>query len=63
MPKKAPNALVRYLNMIVGHGSEVVTDQDLLERFVRQHDEAAFATLVERHGSTVLSVCQCALRD
>src|SRR5262245_31164696 len=35
-----------------------LTDSELLERFVRQHEEAAFAALVQRHGPMVLSACQ-----
>lgn len=38
-------------------------DSELLTRFVSQHDESAFAALVQRHGSMVLSVCRRILRD
>src|SRR5262245_51259327 len=37
-------------------------DVDLLERFVAQRDEAAFAEIVRRHGPMVLRLCQRALR-
>ncbi len=34
------------------------TDADLLGRFVAARDEGAFASMVERHGPMVLSVCR-----
>jgi RNA polymerase sigma factor (sigma-70 family) len=37
---------------------EVPTDRELLRRFSQQHDEEAFARLVERHGPMVLGVCR-----
>src|SRR6516225_7549490 len=33
-------------------------DGELLERFARNHDGAAFETLVQRHGAMVLGVCR-----
>src|SRR5262249_48158965 len=40
-----------------------VPDGQLLERFVRQRDEAAFKALVARHGPMVLGVCRRLLHD
>ncbi len=39
-----------------------LSDAELLRRFVRQRDEAAFELLVWRHGPMVLSVCRRVLR-
>src|SRR5260370_6721007 len=38
-------------------------DAQLLERFIALHDEAAFETLVRRHGPMVLGVCRRLLDD
>jgi RNA polymerase sigma factor (sigma-70 family) len=38
--------------------SEVTPDRELLRRFAQEHDEAAFAVLVRRHGPMVLHVCR-----
>ena len=44
-----------------------LTDDQLLERFLARSDkadsEAAFAALVERHGTMVLSVCRRIVRE
>jgi RNA polymerase sigma factor (sigma-70 family) len=37
-------------------------DRQLLERFIAQRDEAAFAALVRQHGPMVLNVCRGVLR-
>src|SRR5437588_12127632 len=39
-----------------------LTDGQLLERYVRNREEAAFAALVHRHGPMVWSVCLRVLR-
>src|SRR5262249_46040445 len=39
-----------------------LSDRELLHRFTTRRDEAAFAALVERHGSMVLGVCRRLLR-
>jgi RNA polymerase sigma factor (sigma-70 family) len=38
-------------------------DPELLARFVKSRDEAAFRALVHRHGKTVLAACRQVLRD
>jgi RNA polymerase sigma factor (sigma-70 family) len=37
------------------------SDRDLLERFLHQHDEAAFEAILARHGPMVLDVCRSLL--
>ncbi|MHB1423196.1 MAG: sigma-70 family RNA polymerase sigma factor [Gemmataceae bacterium] len=44
-------------------GLEELSDAVLLERFVRQRDESAFAALTARHGAMVLRSCRRILGD
>jgi RNA polymerase sigma factor (sigma-70 family) len=44
--------------LVAAEGGGAVSDQQLLERFVRRRDEEAFAALVQRHGPMVLAVCR-----
>jgi RNA polymerase sigma factor (sigma-70 family) len=39
------------------------TDSQLLDCFVKEHDSAAFRSLVDRHGPAVLQVCRGVLHD
>jgi RNA polymerase sigma factor (sigma-70 family) len=54
---------IRYLRRITDGGAEGTSDGTLLQRFVQQRDESAFAALVDRHGPMVLGVCRRVLRD
>lgn len=56
-------ALRRWLHGMSEPTAADLADGPLLERFVRQRDEAAFETLVQRHGPLVLGVCRNVLRD
>jgi RNA polymerase sigma factor (sigma-70 family) len=40
-----------------------VSDRELIDRFLRRRDEAAFAALVHRHGAMVLSACRRVLHN
>ncbi len=42
---------------------ETLTDGELLERFVRRRDEAAFEALVHRHGPMVFGACRRLLQN
>ncbi|HEY7154357.1 MAG TPA: sigma-70 family RNA polymerase sigma factor [Gemmataceae bacterium] len=54
----APASLLRHVHqLIANHTIGQLTDQQLLERFAAQRDEAAFALLVRRHGPMVLGLC------
>ncbi|MGH7170606.1 MAG: RNA polymerase sigma factor, partial [Gemmataceae bacterium] len=43
--------------------SSEVSDVVLLQRYLQQHDEAAFAALVARYGAMVLRVCRRLVGD
>jgi cobalt-zinc-cadmium efflux system membrane fusion protein len=53
---------LRDLRQTIHPEGEGVDDAQLLERFIRQRDEAAFEVLVWRHGGLVLHVCRRLLR-
>jgi RNA polymerase sigma factor (sigma-70 family) len=56
-------SVLQYLRFRVEAIARQLPDRDLLQRFVEQHDEAAFRTLLRRHGPMVLRVCRGVLRD
>jgi RNA polymerase sigma factor (sigma-70 family) len=61
-PSRLRTALGRLRYLAEGRGDDL-TDADLLLRFRMQHEEAAFALLVQRHGPMVLGVCQRLLHN
>jgi RNA polymerase sigma factor (sigma-70 family) len=59
-----PTALLRHLHRLASAGpGELAADSFLLERFVRDRDDNAFAVLVARHGPLVRGVCQRVLAE
>src|SRR5690242_8590263 len=63
MPRLPLVPVLRQLRAWLGSPDDpAVTDGQLLRRFARQQDEAAFAALVQRHGPMVLGVCRRRLR-
>lgn len=52
-----------YLRTLMQSPSTETSDAQLLERFVLQHDEAAFTALLQRHGPLVWSVCLRQLQE
>jgi RNA polymerase sigma factor (sigma-70 family) len=61
MPNRATNRALGQLHKLLSPGYHL-TDEQLLQRFVTQRDESAFAALFKRHGSMVLGVCLSVLR-
>jgi DNA-directed RNA polymerase specialized sigma24 family protein len=56
-----PNAVLHYVRRLTVSACPYLTDRELLERFARDRDEAAFTELVRRHGQVVFGVCRRAL--
>jgi RNA polymerase sigma factor (sigma-70 family) len=53
-----PGALLRHLcQLSAGHGAEDFSDRELVARYAAGHDQAAFETLMRRHGPLVWRVC------
>jgi RNA polymerase sigma factor (sigma-70 family) len=50
--------ILPHLRKLVSRFDEQTSDRELLRRFGRERDEAAFAEIVRRHGPMVLRVCQ-----
>jgi RNA polymerase sigma-70 factor (ECF subfamily) len=58
MPRHREHPLLRFLPKIAVGGRSAQPDAFLLERFVNDADEAAFETLLHRHGPMVFGVCR-----
>jgi RNA polymerase sigma factor (sigma-70 family) len=63
MGRNQLGTLLRYLRTVSPRTDPVATaDADLLDRFLRSRDEAAFEVLVWRHGRMVWNLCRRLLR-
>jgi RNA polymerase sigma factor (sigma-70 family) len=64
MPTSSIGAAIQHIRKTVPMQDQVgLTDAQLLERFIADRDEAAFAALVLRHGLMVMGVCLRAVRN
>jgi RNA polymerase sigma factor (sigma-70 family) len=58
------NAVFRHwLHSLGGQTMADLPDSQLLQRFIHERDESAFALLMQRHGPLVLGVCRRLLHD
>jgi RNA polymerase sigma factor (sigma-70 family) len=59
MTRKSLNDILWHVRRLVApHAPAGLTDSNLIERFVSQHDQAAFEALLLRHGPMVWGVCR-----
>src|SRR5262245_58060705 len=58
MNKRSHEAVLRYIRRVARPNAEGLDDHCLLESCQQHGDETAFAVLMQRHGSMVLSVCR-----
>jgi RNA polymerase sigma factor (sigma-70 family) len=64
MLNRQQKVILPHLSRLIGSPSGGdLSDGDLLERFLRLRDAAAFAELVRRHGPSVLGVCRRVLHN
>jgi DNA-directed RNA polymerase specialized sigma24 family protein len=56
--------VLQYVRRLAAADScRLLSDGALLQRFVRQHDEHAFAAILRRHGPLVFGVCRRLLHN
>src|SRR5215831_13233547 len=64
MASTRQHPILNYLRRVLGAPAGIgVSDADLLQRFVKERDEAAFELLMWRHAAMVLHVCRQVLGD
>jgi RNA polymerase sigma factor (sigma-70 family) len=63
MDRSALGSTLQHLSALVAPpGARDLTDSELLSAYCANHDQAAFAAIVQRHGPLVLAVCGRVLR-
>lgn len=63
MAEPSLHDLIRYVHRLAGQADGALSDAELLTRFAERRDEAAFESLVWRHGQLIWGVCRRMLRN
>src|SRR5262245_55959453 len=64
MAQTAPGSILQLIDrVLVDPRMRIAPDQELLQRFLGEHNEAAFDILLRRHGPMVLDVCRGVLAN
>ena len=64
MPHSSTGTLLRHIRTLAAKPRDSrSSDRELLLRFAAEHDEDAFAALMQRHGPMVWRVCRRLLHD
>jgi DNA-directed RNA polymerase specialized sigma24 family protein len=58
MAEQQLSAVLRHIRRVAGTPYKDRTDRELLAAFLARNDQAAFTTLVNRHGPMVLDICR-----
>jgi len=58
MPNNMMNSVLDAFRTVARHATADLTDAQLLDLYVAQQDELAFAAIMRRHGPMVLAVCR-----
>src|SRR5262245_8888705 len=63
MAEQQLSDVIRYIRRVAGTHHKAWTDRQLLTEFATRNDQAAFTTLVKRHGPMVMGICRRVLHQ
>src|SRR5260370_22788899 len=64
MAKRTYSPILEYIRrVVVDPRIKTIPDQELLQRFMGAHDDAAFEVVLRRHARMVLDVCRSVLSN
>src|SRR5437016_5277105 len=59
MAERRLNGVLTHIRkLFAARDQDALSDRDLLNRFIKDRDEAAVTMLIERHGPMVLGICR-----